>query len=149
MKCMLSVFLLLCGCASFNQNKVVDEFALFENVESARTVSQYSEELDQEVNTQAVAFQDDESLDYDLEAVYSIKKYYTLQVGAYPTKQIAAMRASKLNVSISPVTYEKVKVNGKTWQRVYVGKFTSKKSAENVQKKLSGDSFVKAVQVRE
>lgn len=71
--------------------------------------------------------------------------FYSLQVGAFPTENLAKENMSKMD-SKQEAFVQPATVNGKQWFRVYVGKFKSKKEAEVFQKSLAGkESFIRHV----
>lgn len=80
--------------------------------------------------------------------------YYSLQVGAYPTEELAKKSAEGLPLKDQEVHYRSAFVGGKTWHRVFVGKFESKKEAEAFQKKFQeqvreAESFIRRVTASE
>jgi cell division protein FtsN len=145
MKYLFLSFLILSGCASFYE---VDEFAEFERLEN--TEAKYSPSEIVAVEPEIFSdFQEEfnRNLEYEssIQPTNHSRSFYTLQVGAYPTKKMAKLSVSKLNLKNYPVIFEKALVNGKTWQRVCVGKFRDKKSAVFLQKQISGESFVRVI----
>ena len=61
---------------------------------------------------------------------------YSLQIGAYPSEEVAKERMSVLPVKDQSVYYEAAQVKGQKWFRLFVGKFESKRDAEEYQKKF-------------
>jgi cell division protein FtsN len=61
-------------------------------------------------------------------------KSYTLQVGAFPSEELAKTKMTSLSVKDQEAFIQPATVNGKQWYRVNVGKFTTKRSAEEYQK---------------
>jgi septal ring-binding cell division protein DamX len=60
-------------------------------------------------------------------------KSYSLQVAAYPTEALAKAESAKVKAAGQEVYYKSTDVNGKTWYRVYVGKFKSFSEAQAYQ----------------
>lgn len=58
---------------------------------------------------------------------------YSLQVGAFPNEKIAEQHVSNLSLKEHSVEIHPAVINGKTWYRVFVGRFETKKEAENFQ----------------
>ena len=78
------------------------------------------------------------------------KTYYTLQIASYPNEELAKARLSKLPYKDQAVFYRAANVKGKTWYRLYVGRFETEKDAFTFQKLFNeqiGDkkSFVRLV----
>jgi septal ring-binding cell division protein DamX len=61
-------------------------------------------------------------------------KSYTLQVGAFPSEELAKTKMTALSLKDQEAYIQSATVNGKQWFRVNVGKFTTKRSAEEFQK---------------
>lgn len=75
-------------------------------------------------------------------------KRYTLQIGSYPTIVDAKKQIAKLNlVNLKPFWHEaKIKGKGKRY-RLYVGKFSSKSSAEQAGKKYRSRHLISSFMV--
>jgi cell division protein FtsN len=145
MKYLILIILFLSGCVTKME---VAKISGFQNSELLNASLQTDLDSGDEQEIETVAKEIDPHQAKQLLLNYS-KSYYTLQVGAYPSRSIASLSAAKLNLTNSPISIEEAEVNGKKWQRVYVGKFYDKKSAMAFQKKISGDSFVKVIQDQE
>lgn len=66
---------------------------------------------------------------------------YSLQVGAFPTEDLAKEHLKKLPASLVQEAYYKAAdVNGKTWYRLFVGKFKSRAEAQGYQKTFQNES---------
>lgn len=65
------------------------------------------------------------------------ESFYSLQVGAFPEEKIAMQRVTDLSIKEQPTEIRSAVVNGKTWYRVFIGRFQSKKEAKNFQHQFS------------
>ena len=142
MKYLFISLMFLCGCASLESNN--EQIDL--DIEATDTAGSMSEELTLDSESQ-LSLDENELEGLKFESKRQTKPYYTLQVGAYPTRKMASLIAAKMNIKEYPILFEKAEIKGKTWQRVCIGKFKSKKSAMDFQKSLSGDSFVRTIEV--
>jgi cell division protein FtsN len=163
MRYILVALLFLCGCASakksdnaiaFDDTEVLDnkltandEFDEFDEAKTAPSKTTAAEsDTTREINDVEADIQPKAHRSVSPGRAPASKAFYTLQIGAYPTMKAAKKRASNIGVDKSIVSYQEADINGKTWQRVYVGKFKSKKSAMEFQKKLAVDSIIRNVQ---
>ncbi|MEM9399397.1 MAG: septal ring lytic transglycosylase RlpA family protein [Verrucomicrobiota bacterium] len=62
----------------------------------------------------------------------ALNNYYTAQVGAFTQKNNADALAKKLETVADQVSVSKVRVNGKDFFRVYVGKYKTRVEADDV-----------------
>ncbi len=164
MKYIFIAALFISGCVNASK---VDDFKDFDKMDLAESDSNTKDEFDEfdemnDVSAKPVPIAENDTLeeinnveaDIKVEApreinANNIKRssaFYTVQVGAYPTKKLAKKNAAKMGVDRSIVSYQEADVNGKTWQRVYIGKFKSRRSALQFQKKLLGDSIIRNIQ---
>lgn len=63
----------------------------------------------------------------------NVSRTYGLQVAAFPTEELARVEAKKINSHGQEVYFLPAEVNGKTWYRVYVGKFKKYSEAQAFQ----------------
>jgi len=71
--------------------------------------------------------------------------FFSLQVGSYPSEALAKENIAKMDKK-QDAFVQAATVNGKQWYRVYIGKFKSKREAEDFQKTMAGqESFVRHV----
>lgn len=64
------------------------------------------------------------------------KKSYSVQVAAYPYEEMAKVATAKVDAGGKDVFYKSAVVDGKTWYRLYVGKFEKYTDAEAFKKSL-------------
>lgn len=64
------------------------------------------------------------------------KKTYSVQVAAYPYEEMAKVATAKVDAGGKDVFYKSAVVDGKTWYRLYVGKFDKYTDAEAFKKSL-------------
>lgn len=64
------------------------------------------------------------------------KKTYSVQVAAYPYEEMAKVATAKVDAGGKDVFYKSAVVDGKTWYRLYVGKFEKYTDAEAFKKSL-------------
>lgn len=79
---------------------------------------------------------------------------YSLQIGAFDSEEIVKQKSTAAHLKDQEVYYKSALVNGKQWYRLFVGKFVSKKEAEDFQKlfktKSGGtESFIRRVTASE
>lgn len=68
------------------------------------------------------------------------KHFYTVQIGAYPTEKDVKEFISRNTSSNVSFHYRSAVVDGKTWYRLFMGRFGSKKEAENFKNELRKDT---------
>ncbi len=73
--------------------------------------------------------------------IFKYKKVYAVQVGSFKFKNNAKIMMSSIKKFTKYVFYRKVKINGKTYYRVYGGAYSSRLYAEKLMKKLAYYGF--------
>lgn len=79
-------------------------------------------------------------------------EFYSIQIGAYPTEELAKENLSSMKSKGVDLYYKIAFVNGKKWYRLFMGKFKSKKDAEAYHKELThdkADAFIRRVTASE
>lgn len=64
------------------------------------------------------------------------KKTYSVQIAAYPYEEMARVASGKVDAKGKDVFYKPADVNGKTWYRLYVGKFEKYNDAAAFKKEI-------------
>ena len=151
MKYLMVAMMLLSGCAILNKED--DPDALDFQTPIARNLSSEAESADlkllADINTSVEPQETASELDTMLEVkTLPLRRsgaYYTLQVGAFPNKELAKKSASRLGLQKSLISFQSAEVNGRTWQRVLVGKFKDKQAALAYQKKMASNSILRSI----